>query len=211
MANIEHKLIADADRHEPKGASTATVNQVLKFNGDGTSTPGFVSYNDITNKPIVTGYQQVLYGSSTASNQQPGATNTPLQVEFGVAQTLTDVTLSSAGLLTFLTAGQYSIEIFLRLGRTTAAGSAIMFSRILKNGVQSLNSNSITLVDSAQTIPFSATLMWNAAVNDTFAMQIMRDSAGINNGGLFQTTPSAAGWNLSPSASILVSKFKGIV
>jgi len=211
MADIEHKLIADADRHEPKGASTATVNQVLKFNGDGTSTPGFISYNDLTNKPIVTGYQQILYASSTASNQQPGATNTPLQIEFGPAQSLTDVTLSSTGLITFLTAGQYGLELFLRFGRTTAAGSVVMFNRVLKNGVQLFNSNSITLVDSAQTIPFSATLMVSVAANDTFAFQIMRDSAGLNNGGLFQTTPSAAGWNLSPTASIAINKFKGII
>lgn len=34
---IEHKNIPEAERHEPKGASTATAGQVLTSNGDGTT------------------------------------------------------------------------------------------------------------------------------------------------------------------------------
>lgn len=35
--NIAHKNISDANRHEPKGASSASVNTVLTSNGDGTT------------------------------------------------------------------------------------------------------------------------------------------------------------------------------
>lgn len=35
---IQHKNIADADRHEPKGATTATVNQVYASDGAGSGT-----------------------------------------------------------------------------------------------------------------------------------------------------------------------------
>lgn len=38
MANIEHKDITDANRHEPKGASTAPVNSVYSSNGAGSGT-----------------------------------------------------------------------------------------------------------------------------------------------------------------------------
>ena len=38
MANIEHKNITDAERHEPKGASTATIDQVYASDGAGSGT-----------------------------------------------------------------------------------------------------------------------------------------------------------------------------
>lgn len=38
MANIEHKDIVDAQRHEPKGASTAVINSVYSSNGAGSGT-----------------------------------------------------------------------------------------------------------------------------------------------------------------------------
>src|SRR5512139_3323811 len=38
MANIEHKDITDANRHEPKGASTAPVNSVYSSDGVGSGT-----------------------------------------------------------------------------------------------------------------------------------------------------------------------------
>lgn len=38
MANIEHKDITDANRHEPKGASTAAVNSVYSSDGAGSGT-----------------------------------------------------------------------------------------------------------------------------------------------------------------------------
>lgn len=206
---VEHVLIADADRHEPKHASTALDRQALLSNGDGTTEFSFIDYDDITNIPAVAGYRQVLYGSSNAASQAPAAVNTPLQVEFGAAQSLTDVSLSGAGLLTFNTAGDYLITIFLRLGRTTGAGSAILFNRLMFNGVQTLNSNSVKLNDADIVVPFSTALTVNVPAGTTFAVQIMRDSAGINNGGLYQLSPSLAGWNVSPSASIVVAKYLG--
>lgn len=209
MANIEHKLIADGDRHEPKGSTAATLGQVLKSAGDGSTFFGFVNQSEIVGATVGKGYQQVLYGSSVASIQQPSALDVPVQIEFGSAQSLTDVTLSGTGLITFVTPGQYLLEIFMRFGRTTGAGLAILFSRFMKNGTQFLNSNSITLQDSTQTIPYSATLMLDVVANDNFLVELVRSSSGINNGGLSQTVPTTAGWSISPSASIMVSKYKG--
>lgn len=206
---VEHVTILDADRHEAKGASTATLNQVLHSNGDGTTTFKTPSYTNLADKPNIKGYGLSLYGASNSASQQPAATNTALDVEFGIAQTTPDVSLSSTGLVTFNTAGTYAVTVFLRFGRTTAAGSAILFNRFLYKSVQSFNSNSITMVDDAATTPFSATVLLTVAAGDTYQQQIYRDSAGVNNGGLFQTTPTLAGWATSPSASISISKFVG--
>lgn len=206
---VEHVLIPDADRHEPKHASTALNRQALIANGDGTTKFAFYDYDDLVNKPVVAGYKQVLYGSSNASSQAPAATNTPLQIEFGAVQNLTDVSLASNGTLTFNTSGDYLLIVFMRFGRTSGTGTAIIFNRLLYNDVQALNSNSLKLPDQDIIIPFSATIPVSALENATFKVQIMRDSAGVNNGGLYQLSPSLAGWNVSPSASLIVYKYVG--
>lgn len=206
---VEHVNILDADRHEPKGASTAALNQVQHSDGDGTTTWKSVDYNNIVNTPVPKGYTLVLTGASAAVSQQPGAVNTPMQIEYGPLQTTTDATLSAAGLLTFNTDGQYAVTLFTRFGRTTAAGTAILFNRILRNGTQTLNSNSISMVDDAAVIPFSATILMDVVAGDNFSQEIYRDSAGVNQGGLFQTSPSLGGWLTSPTATIVVSKYRG--
>lgn len=207
---VEHVVIADADRHEVKHVSTAVANQYLKCVAPGTSGFSFVSYNELIDKPTVTGFQTVLVGQSTSATQAPAAVNTPLQVEFGPLQTTADATLSSAGLLTFNTAGQYAINLFMRFGRTSGAGDAYLFNRLLVNGNQYLNSNAMRLSDQNLIIPFAATIILTASVGTTFAVQIMRDGAGVNNGGLSQVVPSVGGWANAPSATLAVSKFIGL-
>lgn len=207
--SIEHLVIPDAQRHEPKGASTALINQVHMSNGDTTTKWSLVDYTTLNNKPTLSGYLPAVSGFSTAVSQLPSAVDTALQVEFGSLQTTTDVTLSALGLITFNTTGQYIVEATLRFGRTTATGSAIMFSRVKINGSQSGSSNAITLVDTALVIPYKHFHIYNATAGDTMALEIHRGSAGINNGGLYQTVPVLGGWNSSPSAVVTVSKFKG--
>lgn len=207
---VEHVSIADADRHEVKHASTGVLNQALLSNGNGTTRFGFTSYDDLVDKPVVVGYRQVLTGFSTAATQNPSAVDTPLQVEFGSGVSTTDATLASNGTLTINTAGDYNIGIFLRFGRTSGAGSAILLSRVLVNTNQILNTNSLKLGDQDTVIPFSANFNLQAAAGAIFQLQIMRDSTGINNGGLFRILPTAAGWNLSPTATIVVSKYVGV-
>lgn len=208
---VEHVSIADADRHEVKHASTGVLNQALHSNGDGTTSFRFVSYPDLANKPTFVGYQQVLSGFSTASTQNPSAVDTPLQIEFGSGVVTTAATLASNGTLTFNVAGDYIITLFLRFGRTAGAGTSITLNRFLINGVQGLNSNAVKLPDQDSVIPFSTSLNLSATAGMTFALQIMRDSAGNNNGGLTRILPTLAGWNLCPSATIVVSKFVGVV
>lgn len=208
---VEHVSIADADRHEVKHASTGVLNQALLSNGDGTTGFRFVNYADIAAKPTFVGYQQILSGFSTAAAQNPAALDTPLQIEFGAGVVTAAATLASNGLLTFNIPGDYIITLFLRFGRTAGGGTAITLNRFLINGVQGLNSNAVKLPDQDSVIPFSTSLNLTATAGMTFALQIMRDSAGINNGGLSRVLPTVAGWNLCPSATIVVSKFVGVV
>lgn len=209
--SIEHSTIADADRHEVKHASTAVAGTVLVANGDGTTKFDAVSYNNLSNKPTAKGYIPELYGISIASNQAPTATNTPLQIEFGAAQATSNVQLASNGVITFLVAGQYILRYVFRIGRTTGTGTAVLFTRVLKNGTQFRNSNSFTLTDTNTVITFSQDIIIDAAVNDNYKFEIVRDSSGINNGGLYQTVPTVSGWNVAPTATVAISKFTGLV
>ncbi|MNS07736.1 hypothetical protein D3C71_804010 [compost metagenome] len=208
---VEHVSIVDSDRHEVKHASTGVLNQALLSNGDGTTRFAFQSYDDLANLPAFVGYQQLLSGFSTAASQAPSALDTPLQIEFGAGSSVTECTLASNGTLTFNVEGDYIVTLFLRFGRTAGPGTSILFNRFLVNGVQGLNSNAVKLPDQDTVIPFSTSLNLHATAGMTFQLQIMRDSAGINNGGVFRILPTAVGWNLCPSSTIVVSKFVGVI
>lgn len=207
---VEHVNIQDSDRHEPKHASTALSGQVNKSIGGGFTTYDFMSWSEIQNKPSVQGYTTVLSGRSVAASQQPAAVGTPLKVEFGPLQTTADVSLSATGDVTFITGGQYLIDLFFRFGRTTAAGDAYIFQRLLLDGAQVLNSNAVRLGSQEIVVPFSAAIPFTVLAGQVFSVQIMRDSTGINNGGLFQLTPALSGWAAAPSATIVISKFTGL-
>jgi hypothetical protein len=203
-----HANISDAETHEAKHASTALLNQVLKANGDGTTRFASVAYSELTGVPSAIAYTPILTGASSATSQQPSATNTPLQIEFGPGGTSSDgsVTLSSGGVLTFNTTGYYRLDILLSFGRTDAVSNAILFHRFLYNGAQLGNSISASLSASAQVDPVWVSLPVKATASDTILSQIVRDAAGTNAGGLFRTVTSTSGWNAAPSAQILVAR-----
>ena len=206
---VEHVSILDVDRHEAKHASTATLNQVLHSNGGGTTAFKFLEYSNLVNIPAPVGYQQILTGASVAASQAPAVLDTPRKIEFGSGIVTADATLDSSGTLTIHTDGDYYITLFLRFGRTAGAGTAILLNRFLLNGVQGLNSNGVKLPDQDSVIPFSASLNVTAVAGTTFELEILRDSGGINNGGLFRILPTTVAWNPCPSATLVVSKFIG--
>ncbi len=205
---MEHKDIPDAQLHQMKGAASASAGQVPIATGSGTTMFGFLDWTQVANKPVASGYQTVLSSFSSVS-QIPAAVNTPLQVVFGAAQSTADVSITAGGLVTFNTSGAYLIDLFLRFGRTGASGTAIILNRLLKNGAQILNSTGASLTASAQTIPFSAAIPMTMASGDTLRLEVARDGAGANDGGLYVISPTIGGWNIVPSATIIVSKFIG--
>lgn len=205
---MEHKDIPDAQLHQIKGAASASSGQVPIATGSGTAAFGFLDWSQVANKPTASGYESKL-SSFSSVNQNPSAVNTPLQITFGSAQATTDVSISAAGVITFNTSGNYLVDIFLRFGRSTSTGNAIILNRILKNGAQILNSNGLILSAATQTIPFSAAIPLTMAAGDTMTMEVARDSAGTNDGGLFAVSPTIAGWNIVPSATVVVNKFVG--
>lgn len=199
---IQHKNIPDAERHEVKGASTATVGQVLSSNGSGGTT--FVNPSSLVNITL----SSILESVSNAS-QAPASTDTPLQINFGAGGANSDVSIAAGGTVTFLTSGVFAVTFNLNLGRTGTTGVATILARLLVNDTPTGFVQASRIDTSANTHPINAMILRNFSVNDTVKVQIIRDSGGNNDGGLITIDPVLAGWNNSPSAAIRIQKITG--
>lgn len=153
---------------------------------------------------------EVLRAASTVA-QAPTAVDTALQVSFGSAQgSASDpVMINAAGLVTFNTAGNYAVHIKLQAGRTGASGTSILLSRILLlNGAQYGSPAATKLVSADTTIPIESRVVINTTAGQTFAVQIMRDSAGTNFGGVYPQVATVTAWGTAPSALLVISRLE---
>jgi hypothetical protein len=100
--SIQHSAIADADRHEPKGASTAMAGQTIIANGSGGTSFGSYDYNNLANKPTLgtaatsdaTDFATAAQGAKAdaALPKAGGVMTGPVQVSLFTLATLPDVT-----------------------------------------------------------------------------------------------------------------------
>ncbi|EHB3469133.1 hypothetical protein JYB33_004843 [Salmonella enterica subsp. enterica serovar Typhimurium] len=152
---------------------------------------------------------EVLRAPSTVV-QAPTSVDTALQLTFGGAQGTASnpVMINAAGLVTFNTAGNYAVRIKLQAGRTGVSGTSILLSRILVNGAQYGSPAATKLVSADVTIPIESRVVINAIAGQTMAVQIMRDSAGTNFGGVYPQTATVAAWGVAPSALLVISRLE---
>lgn len=207
--STEHSSIADADRHEVKHAASALVDQVLISKGDGTTKFDYLDYSKLVNTPNSHGYSLILAGDSTAASQLPSATNTPLKVEFGPAQSVTECSLAVDGTLSFLVTGEFIVVTNLKFGRTALTGVGNLMCRSVLNGSQDDLTRMVALADATSVHNLQVIRPLAIAGSGTYYTEFFRDSSGVNIGGLFKTTPSVAGWSDAASASIKVYKYLG--
>jgi hypothetical protein len=202
--SIQHSAIADSDRHENKGASTATSGQVLQANGDGTTT--FVDPSTLANT-----VSSVVLSSSDTTHQVPSATDTAIQVTLGSATSGTDITLSSAGLITFNTTAYYIVTFTFNCSRDSTAGITSMLMRLLINGTAQAPTYLVELPAGAANITRQISIQQTFTSGNTLAVQFMNDSAntGLNVGGLNSFTPVNSAWSVVPGASVKIQKVLG--
>lgn len=155
---------------------------------------------------------EVLRSASTTT-QAPSGLDVPYQIIFGGASgtSSSPVMISAAGLITFNAAGSYAVRIKLQKGRSGGTGTSIIFSRILVNG-SPFGSPAVARMENAN--PIFATesrIAITVAAGATLAVQIIRDSAGVNAGGVVALTPTTlTAWGASPSALIVVSRLEPV-
>ena len=154
---------------------------------------------------------EVLRAASTAV-QTPTAVDTALQVSFGAAQgSASDpVMINAAGLVTFNVAGNYAVRIKLQNGRTGATGTSILLSRILLNGTQVGSAAAVKMTQTDATTPSESRVVVNPTAGQTFQVQIMRDSAGSNFGGVYPQVATVTAWGTAPSALLVISRLEPV-
>jgi hypothetical protein len=150
--------------------------------------------------------ESLIDSSSTASTQSPTSLDTPIQVEFGEAISTGMIDLASDGTLTIKVTAYYQFVVNLTFGRDATNGIAYLFGRYLVNDVQPPTSNSVAAVLPNNTIriPKLIVIIGKLQEGDEITFEIARDSAGVNNGGLFQEQLTTLDWLPAPTASIQV-------
>lgn len=154
---------------------------------------------------------EVLRAASTIT-QAPSAVDTALQLSFGAAQgSASDpVMINAAGLVTFNAAGNYAVRVKLQCGRTGATGTSILLSRLVLGGTQVGSPAAVKLTQTDATTPTESRVALNATAGQTFIIQIMRDSAGSNFGGVYPQVATVAAWGTAPSALLVISRLEPV-
>ena len=154
---------------------------------------------------------EVLRVASTVI-QAPTAVDTPLQLTFGATTGApTDpVMINAAGTVTFNTAGTYAVRIKLQCGRTGATGTSILLSRLVLGGTQVGSPAAVKLTQTDATTPTESRVVMNPTAGQTFIVQIMRDSAGSNFGGVYPQAATVTAWGTAPSALLVISRLEPV-
>ena len=154
---------------------------------------------------------EVLRAASSVA-QAPTAVDTPLQVAFGAAQGAPSdpVSISAAGLVTFNQAGNYAVRVKLQCGRTGASGTSILLSRLVLGGAQIGSAACVKLTQTDATTPTDSRVVMNPTAGQTLQVQIMRDSAGSNFGGIYPQAATVTAWSTAPSALLVISRLEAV-
>ena len=187
----------------------ASVNLTDKLIGtdveDSSKTKNYTISSILALKQI--GLTNVLAAVDT-TNQEPSGLDSPLQVTFGAAQgTASDpVMLDALGNITFNQAGLYLFNGYANFERQGSSGgvTATLF-RALLNGVQSGPTKGVELSGTGIMFPYELTLPIQVSAGDVLTWEIMRDSSGVDGGGLYIHTNSGP-WSNVPSADVNIYK-----
>lgn len=150
----------------------------------------------------------LVLSASDTNDQEPTSLDTPLQVTFGPAQnTASDpVSLDANGVITFNQAGLYLFTGYANFERQGSSGgiSATLF-RPLLNSVQADVTKMVELKEPGVSVPYEVSVPLTVSQGDTLTYEILRDSSGVDQGGLYAHINSSS-WDDIPSASIKIFK-----
>ena len=187
----------------------ASVNLTDKLIGtdveDSSKTKNYTISSILALKQI--GLTNVLAAVDT-TNQEPSGLDSVLQVKFGAAQkTATDpVMLDALGNITFNQGGLYLFNGYANFERQGSSGGVtVTLFRALLNGVQSGPTKGVELSGTGIMFPYELTLPIQVSAGDVLTWEIMRDSSGVNGGGLYIHTNSGP-WSNVPSADVNIYK-----
>lgn len=158
-----------------------------------------------------TGPDEVLSAESFIA-QIPTALDTPLQIEFGPAQSNSVIDVDVNGEFIFHQVGIFLVKSVFNFTRTNSQGESYFFIRLLVNGSQQGNALAVLQTDDDITIPIIVETLIEiipALIGVPFTLECMRDGqggSGADSGQLSGLT-STQGWGSTPSARITISRF----
>lgn len=207
---IQHASIPDAQRHEPKGASTATSGQALFSTGSGATTFRSIDWSDVGGTPTFSAVAELVITSYDNSSQTTNVKEVPVQITFGAALAGDGVDLDADGTVTFNDIGTFIVIIDLFAGKTSGSGHTKMF---LKQEFAGATFGPI------QTVRFRSDD--NGAINKVTLFSIVEVTSSpqtykvsfatdTNNTLGFQahTLPAITGWSETTSPSKILSVYR---
>tara|TARA_R110000796_G_scaffold901_1_gene3399 strand:+ start:802 stop:1629 length:828 start_codon:yes stop_codon:yes gene_type:complete len=151
---------------------------------------------------------QVLHAPST-SNQSPGGLDTVLQVSFGsgTGTGVDPAMVSAIGDITFNDVGVYFVNAVGYLSRVGSSGGvSTMLFRSLVDGSQVNSIGAVSLPTVGVTIPETLSFPIRISTPGTvLTFEILRDSSGVDQGGLYPTT-TISSWDNAPSSALTIWK-----
>jgi hypothetical protein len=195
---IQHSLIADADRHEPKGASTALANQVYVSNGAASG-----SWQDQKPYGTVGAAADKVYvtdGANAGTMQYPaGKLYAELYINAGVtSQTLSAgsayarldpgtqwtagptkglTTTANDGTITLTQAGTYLIDFWVNFSTAAIAqGSAYNFKYAINGTVGTRKFHVHKITNSTDQLLAGASGLVTVAANDVLSIYVAGDA-----------------------------------
>lgn len=168
---IQHKLIADADLHEPKGVASAASGKVYQANGSGSGTwvyPPGKAHAEIYIDAGVTA--QTLSGSSAYAKLNPGTEWTA-----GVSNVLT---VSAAnGTITLTEAGTYMVNFWCQFSTAAIANGTLYNFKYNLDGTNSGRTLSVSkFSNGADKLHISATGLVTATANQVLSIYVGGDA-----------------------------------
>ena len=153
--------------------------------------------------------ERLMDAISDSTSQVPTGTGVvnAIGINFGDAITHSNYTLDANGKLTILTTGMYRLKLAIQFGRDTNAQIARLLFRVVVDGVQAGRSVSVFLNNESDRQYIENDNWVNITAGTEIEYQVMRDSGGVNSGGLFATSPTDSAWNNAPSASLRLERF----
>lgn len=168
---IQHKLIADADLHEPKGVASAASGKVYQANGSGSGTwvyPPGKAHAEIYIDAGVTA--QTLSGSSAYAKLNPSTEWTA-----GVSNVLT---VSAAnGTITLTEAGTYMVNFWCQFSTAAIANGTLYNFKYNLDGTNSSRTLTVSkFSNGVDKLHISATGLVTATANQVLSIYVGGDS-----------------------------------
>ena len=218
----EHNTLTGASLHEPKGVAVAAADLAYISDGAGSgawATPslsgqGAATANQLLASDGAGGTQWVnpdsdvtqILSRSEVTNQDPTALDTPLQLLFGGVHSTTEFDIDAAGAVTCNVTGSYNFRLNFRFARTAGSGTAILVLRYLVDGVEATTPITAELTGAGDVYPYAVSVDFEMLATQVLTVELVRDSAGNNDGGVHFFNPALAGWGTVPSAAIAISR-----